>query len=217
MTGSSTPNVVAFDREGVRGYLHRPAAPAPRGVVLAHGASGDCASPILVATARAFSAACFAALRIDLPYRQRRPKGPPSPATAAQDRAGLKAAVLAMRETVAGDVLMGGHSYGGRQSTMLAAEEPQLAAGLVLLAYPLHPPGKPEQWRFQHFSQIKIPAIFVHGTRDPFGSIDEMRKAIAALPSPAQLIVVEGAGHLLGGDRFDPTALVKAALAGLQG
>ena len=212
MTAGSDPSVVPFDRAGVRGYLHCPAGPAPRGVVLAHGASGDCASPLLVVTAAAFSAAGFAALRCDLPYRQRRPKGPPSPATAAQDRAGLKAAVAAVREIVDGDVLMGGHSYGGRQSTMLAAEEPEVAAGLVLLAYPLHSPGKPDDWRFQHFPRIGIPAVFVHGTRDPFGSIDEMEKAIAALPTQERLIVVEGAGHDLGRGHFDPTALVEAAL-----
>ncbi|MBV9288828.1 MAG: dienelactone hydrolase family protein [Hyphomicrobiales bacterium] len=183
--------------------------------MLTHGASGDCASPLLVVTAAAFAAAGLTALRCDLPYRQRRPKGPPSPATAAGDRAGLKAAVAAVRELVEGDVLMGGLSYGGRQSTMLAAEAPEVAAGLVLLSYPLHPPGKPDDWRFQHFPRIRVPAVFVHGTRDPFGSIEEMKKAIAALPTQARLLVVEGAGHDLGRGRFDPTALVEAALASL--
>ena len=217
MTAGADPSVGAVDRNGVRGWLHRPATPGRRGIVLAHGAGGDCASPLLVATARAFAAAGLAALRIDLPYRQRRPKGPPSPATAAEDRAGLKAAVAALRDIVGAEVLMGGHSYGGRQSTMLAAEAPGVAAGLVLLAYPLHPPGKPEQWRFQHFSQIRVPAVFVHGTSDPFGSVDEMRKAVAALPRAARLIVVKGAGHDLGRGRFDPAAVVEAALAGMPG
>jgi len=78
---------------------------------------------------------------------------------------------------------------------MVAAEDSSLAAGLLLLSYPLHPPGKPAQLRTGHFPSLRTPALFVHGTRDPFGSVDELREAIKLIPAAARLQVVEGAGH----------------------
>ncbi|HTR66165.1 MAG TPA: alpha/beta family hydrolase, partial [Terriglobales bacterium] len=93
---------------------------------------------------------------------------------------------------------LGGHSYGGRQATMLCAEAPELADGLLLLSYPLHPPRKPEQLRTQHFPALRTPALFVHGTRDPFGSIEEMQSALKLVPGRTVLVRVEGAGHDLG-------------------
>ena len=89
-------------------------------------------------------------LRCNLPFRQTRPFGPPGPSDAARDRAGLKHAIIATKEIAGGRIFLGGHSYGGRQSSMLCAEEPALVAGLLLLSYPLHPPRKPEQQRTQH-------------------------------------------------------------------
>ena len=81
-----------------------------------------------------------------------------------------------MRRTVSGRLFLGGHSYGGRQSSMLCAEEPDLVSGLLLLSYPLHPPRKPEQQRTQHLPDLRTPTLFVQGTRDPFGSIAELSK-----------------------------------------
>lgn len=95
-------------------------------------------------------------------------------------------------------IFLGGHSYGGRQSSMLCAEEPDTASGLLLLSYPLHPPRKPEQQRTQHLPNLHTPAFFVHGTRDPFGSIAELQQAIKIIPGKTRLMVVEGAGHDLG-------------------
>ncbi len=92
--------IVPFEREDVSGFLHRPEGAASGGVVLTHGAGGNCNAPLLVAAAAAFSVAGFEALRIDLPFRQRRPKGPPSPAGAVADRAGLRLAVAALRAIV---------------------------------------------------------------------------------------------------------------------
>jgi predicted alpha/beta-hydrolase family hydrolase len=80
---------------------------------------------------------------------------------------------------------------------MLAAEEPNVADVLLLLSYPLHPPHKPEAPRTGHFGAIQIPALFVHGTRDTFGSIDEMRAALTLIPARTDLAEVEGAGHSL--------------------
>ena len=81
---------------------------------------------------------------------------------------------------------------------MLCADEAGLADGLVLLSYPLHPPRKPDQLRTQHFSRLQTPAIFVHGTRDPFGTIAEMEAALKLIPGKTLLLPVEGAGHDLG-------------------
>ena len=80
---------------------------------------------------------------------------------------------------------------------MLAAEEPHAADGLLLLSYPLHPPNKPQEPRTGHFGSIRIPALFVHGTRDTFGTDDEMRAALSLIPSRTDLAVVQGAGHSL--------------------
>jgi len=183
----------------VRGFLHTPDAPTGHGLVLTHGAGSNCNAPLLIAVAEAFCARGITVLRCDLPFRQARPHGPPFPAMAAQDRAGLARAVRALRGRVPGKVFLGGHSYGGRQSSMLAAEEPDLAAGLSLLSYPLHPPRRPEDLRTAHFPKLTTPALFVHGTRDPFGSVDEMRGALGLIAAPHELIAVEGAGHDLGG------------------
>ena len=202
--------VVPFDRPGVRGFLHRPDAENGDGLVLTHGAGGNCTMPLLVAAAEAFCAAGLSVLRCDLPFRQRRSKGPPSPSGAAADRAGLRAAVEALRELAPGRVFLGGQSYGGRQATMLAADEPDLVAALLLFSYPLHPPGKPERLRTEHFPRLNVPAMFVSGTADPFGAPEELRAAIALIPAPTKLIAIEGAGHDLKRGRFDLAAVVTA-------
>jgi predicted alpha/beta-hydrolase family hydrolase len=203
---------VRFAAEGVRGFLHEPDNAGGDGVVLTHGAGGNCNAPLLVAAAERFNAAGLHALRVDLPFRQRRPSGPPSPSTAAADRAGLKAAVMALRSVAPGRIILGGQSYGGRQATMLAADEPELVQALLLFSYPLHPPGKPERLRTEHFPRLSIPALFVHGTADPFGSIVELQQAVAAIPEPRQVMPIEGAGHDLKRGRFDLAAVAAAVL-----
>ena len=81
---------------------------------------------------------------------------------------------------------------------MLCAQEPGLVAGLLLLSYPLHPPRRPQQQRTEHFPDLHTPTLFVHGTRDPFGSIEELARAIKMIPAKTGLLTVEGAGHDLG-------------------
>ena len=78
---------------------------------------------------------------------------------------------------------------------MLAAEDPRAADGLLLLSYPLHAPGKPDQPRTAHFGKIETPALFIHGTRDPFGSIDELQAALPLIPARSELIQVDGGRH----------------------
>jgi predicted alpha/beta-hydrolase family hydrolase len=81
---------------------------------------------------------------------------------------------------------------------MLAADEQGVADGLLLLSYPLHPPGRPDRPRTEHLPRLRIPALFVHGTRDPFGSSEEMEAALKLIPAKTSLLRVEGVGHDLG-------------------
>jgi uncharacterized protein len=201
----------------VRGVLHRPAAAAGDSVVLAHGAGGDCGAPLLVDLATALAAAGLTVLRCDLPFRQARPSGPPPPGAAGRDREGLKNAVLAVRRVAPGRAYLGGHSYGGRQASLLAADEPELTAGLVLLAYPLHPPRRPEAPRTAHFPRLRVPTLFVHGARDPFGSLEEVRAALGLIPAPTTLVAVAGASHDLGGGRQPVADVVSRAVVDFVG
>jgi uncharacterized protein len=195
-------NTIAFSDDSfsppVRGFLHRPEHGPGAGLVLAHGAGSNSNSPLLIALAGAFAEGGFNVLRCDLPFRQNRSFGPPRPRDAERDRDGLRNAVAALRKSGCEQVFLGGHSYGGRQATMLCADEPELVPGLLLCSYPLHPPRKPDQLRVQHLPQLRVPAIFVHGTRDPFGSMDEMEAALKMIPAKTELLKVDGAGHDLG-------------------
>jgi len=187
----------------VRGWIHQPHDPRGDALILTHGAGGNCEAPLLVALAETFCGDGYTVLRCDLPFRQARRFGPPSPGNAERDRAGLRNGVAAMRKIMSGKsgdgkVFLGGHSYGGRQATMLCAEEPNLVSGLLLLSYPLHPPRKPEQLRTQHLPNLRTPSLFVHGTRDPFGSSEEIKKALQLIPAKSELMEVKDAGHDLG-------------------
>jgi len=182
----------------VRGFLHRSAHPNGDGLVLTHGAGSNCQAPLLIALAQTFTDAGFVVLRCDLPFRQDRSFGPPGPGDAKRDRAGLTNAIAAIKNLAGGRIFLGGHSYGGRQASMLCAEQPEEAVGLLLLSYPLHPPRKAEQLRTQHFFNLRTPALFVHGVSDPFGSIQEMQQALKIIPAKTKLLSVEGAGHDLG-------------------
>jgi len=110
---------------------------------------------------------------------------------------------------------VGGHSYGGRQATLLAAEDPNACDGLLLLSYPLHPPKKPEQLRTAHFPSLDVPAFFIHGTVDPFGSPEELAAAVKLIPSRTQIAFIEGAGHDLKRGKFDFDSLMIEPFARL--
>ncbi len=182
----------------VRGFLHSPANPNGDALILAHGAGSDSTAPLLAALGEIFAGHGFAVLRCDLPFRQERRTGPPFPGNAERDRAGLRNAIAALRKNVTGRIFLGGHSYGGRQATILCAAEPELASGLLLLSYPLHPPRKKEQLRIQHLPNLRTSSLFVHGTRDPFASVGEITDALRLIPAKTELMTVEGAGHDLG-------------------
>jgi predicted alpha/beta-hydrolase family hydrolase len=195
-TYSNVEHFAKHSEPAVRGFLHRPEKSRGDALVLTHGAGSNCQAPMLVAVANAFAEAGFTVLRCNLPYRQERSYGPPSPGGSARDREGLRKGVEALAELDSSNrAFLGGHSYGGRQASMLAAADPGLVEGLLLLSYPLHPPRKPAQLRTTHFPALRTRALFVHGSRDPFGTIEEMESALRLIPATTSLLPIEGSGH----------------------
>lgn len=149
----------------------------------------------MIAVAEAFRDAGWLTFRGDLPYRQERPTGPPL-RSSHPDREGIRRAAEELRTLVPGVPLcLAGHSYGGRQCSILAAEDPTVADALLLLSYPLHPPREPAKQRTEHFGKLRVPALFVHGTRDPFGSIAELEAAMRLIPAKTTLHPVDKAPH----------------------
>jgi predicted alpha/beta-hydrolase family hydrolase len=94
---------------------------------------------------------------------------------------------------------------------MVCAAQPGLADGLLLLSYPLHPPGKPDQLRTRHFADLTTPALFVHGSRDGFGSLLEMEAALKLIPAKTRLFSVQGSGHELNDKAGDLPGKILAA------
>lgn len=186
---------------------------APRGVVvLTHGAGGDRESLLLQQVCDEWARRGWLAVRYNLPYRRRRPKGPPS-GSAAGDRAGIVEAITLCRSLSDGPLIAGGHSYGGRQTSMVVAAGAAPVDLLTLFSYPLHPPGKPERPRTEHLPDIRVPTVFTHGTSDPFGTPGELRDAAALIAAPTEVVEITGARHDLRSKTFDVSALaVEAAL-----
>ncbi|ANI37826.1 alpha/beta hydrolase family protein [Mycolicibacterium vaccae] len=197
--------------DDIAGIAHHPDG-TPAGVVaLTHGAGGSRESPMLQALCDEWARRGWLAVRYNLPYRRRRPKGPPS-GSAATDMAGIVEAVAEVRDLADGPLIAGGHSYGGRLTSMTVADGLQLDA-LTLFSYPLHPPGKPERARTEHLPRISVPTVFTHGTADPFGTLDELRPAVALIPARTEIVEITGARHDLNSKKLDVPALaVDAAL-----
>jgi predicted alpha/beta-hydrolase family hydrolase len=196
----------------IAGVPHGPNGKARGAVVLTHGAGGSRESPLLKKICDEWARRGWLAVRYNLPYRQRRPKGPPS-GSAAKDQAGVVEAIALAHTLTKGPVIAGGHSYGGRMTSMVIAEQAAAVDVLTLFSYPLHPPGKPERARTDHLPRITVPTVFTHGTADPFGTLDELRPAAALIPAPTEIVEVTGARHDLGSRTLDVPALaVDAAL-----
>lgn len=163
----------------------------PGALLLAHGAGGDNDHPLFLALEAAL--APLPVERMQFPYRQAGKR--------AVDRAPV--AVEAVRQSATDLVrragcrpnrlVLGGRSFGGRMCS-LAVAEGLPAAGLVLLSYPLHPPGKPDRLRTEHFGDLRLPCLFVSGRKDAFGTPDELESATAAIPGPVTHLWVDG-GH----------------------
>lgn len=197
--------------DAIAGVPHAPAGEPAGIVLLTHGAGGSRESPMLVKICDQWAGRGWLAVRFNLPYRRRRPKGPPS-GSAAADQAGIVEAVALARSLTDGPVLAGGHSYGGRMTSMAVADGLAVDV-LTLFSYPLHPPGRPERARTEHLPRITAPTVFTHGTSDPFGTIAEVRAAAALIAAPTEVVEVTGARHDLGSKTLDVPALaVDAAL-----
>lgn len=182
--------------DAIAGVAHEPAGTATGTVLLTHGAGGNRDAPLLVALCEKWAQQGWLAIRYDLPFRRRRPTGPP-PSSAAADRAGIAEAIALAGTLTPGPVIAGGHSYGGRMTSMAAAAGAEVAV-LALSSFPLHPPGKPDRTRTGHFGAIRVPTVFTQGSRDPFGSLAELEAAAALVPAPTEIVAVDGAGHDLG-------------------
>ena len=197
----------------VRGFLHEPPQPNGEGLVLTHGAGANCQSKLLIALADAFADAGYFVLRCDLPFRQSRPHGPPFPAMAARDREGLRRAVDVLRSKTPDASFLAAILMADARAACSPLSSRSSSLDLLLLSYPLHPPRKPAELRTAHFPQLKTPSLFVHGGRDPFGSHDEMKAALALIPAQTMLLEIEGAGHELLGKKTEedlPSRIVQA-------
>ena len=177
----------------IDGVAHFPEGPWTGVVLLTHGAGGNRDGALLVALCDEWAARGRLAIRFNLPYRRRRPTGPPS-GSATADRAGVAEAIVAAHTLTDGPVIAGGHSYGGRMTSMVAADGADLDV-LALTSYPLHPPGKPERLRTEHLPDIAVPTVFTQGSSDPFGSIEELRAAAALVDAPTRIVEIAGARH----------------------
>lgn len=185
----------------------RPRIGSAGGVLLAPGAGSDRSHATLVALEAALTP--LPVVRIDFPYRKEGRKAP--------DRAPkLIASVVAEAEAFCADrgvaperLVLGGRSMGGRMCSMAVAEGLP-AAGLVLLSYPLHPPGKPEKLRTDHFAALDVPCLFVGGDRDPFGTPVELEEATSAIAGPVTHHWIPGGRHDVKGADDEITSVVTA-------
>jgi predicted alpha/beta-hydrolase family hydrolase len=176
-------------------------------LLLTPGAGSGRDQSTLVAVERALAPLPVA--RVDFPYRIAGRKAPDR-APVLIETVRTEATALAARAGVAPKrVLLGGRSMGGRMCT-LAVAEGLPAAGLVLISYPLHPPGRPDNDRSAHLPALMVPCLFVHGTSDPFGSPDELTAATATIAGRVTHVWIEGGRHdLKGADKDVAAAVVK--------
>jgi predicted alpha/beta-hydrolase family hydrolase len=191
---AAQPLTIAID-DAVRvsGLLQAP--PRPRACyVLAHGAGAGMTHPFLADVAAELCARGIATLRYQFPYMERGSKRPDQPGVAhAAVRAAVAHAVRLMPDV---PIFAGGKSFGGRMTSQAQALAPlPNVRGLVFLGFPLHPSGRPSQYRGEHLFDVKIPMLFLQGTRDRLAALDELEPFCAALGPRAALILFEGADH----------------------
>jgi len=163
-------------------------------VILAHGAGNDMQSPFLSAVHEGLAARGYVTVKFNFPYKERGGRAPDrAPVLEAAYRDVLQA-VRADPDIAAPRIVIGGKSMGGRMASHLAAQGADVA-GLLLLGYPLHPAGKPEQLRVAHLDRIRVPMLFVAGTRDALCDLELLRPTLKRLHAPVELHVVDGGDH----------------------
>jgi predicted alpha/beta-hydrolase family hydrolase len=164
------------------------------GILLAPGAGGSSESPAMAELAAFLEANGVAVQCMDFPYRlagRRRPDPPAVLEATVRERASAFAEQLGTRTDA---LVLGGRSMGGRICSQVVAERFP-AAGLALVSYPLHPPGRPERMRISHFPQLRVPCLFVSGTRDAFAAPDELEAATARIPGRVVHVWLKGGDH----------------------
>jgi uncharacterized protein len=208
---------IALDTGAATTALVYPSARAAAALILGHGAGAGQRSAFMVAFARALSALGVDIVTFNFLYaeqgRRLPDRGPALEACYRRVIADVRDRVASARQ----HLFIGGKSMGGRIATQVAAADRGLpVAGLVLLGYPLHPPGRPEQRRDAHLGAIGRPLLFVQGSRDTFGTPGELAPVLSALAAPSPTLhVVEGGDHSFKLSRKDPAAQ-EAAYAGAQ-
>lgn len=168
----------------------------PGAMLLFPGAGSASSHPSLVAIERAL--APLPVRRADFPYRRegrRAPDRPPKLLACVREEAALLAAEVGVAPN---RIVLGGRSMGGRMCSIAAADDLP-TAGLVLISYPLHPPGKPDSLRVEHFPRLTVPCLFISGTRDPFGTPEELERHAAAIPGAVTHVWIDGGRHDLKG------------------
>jgi uncharacterized protein len=185
-------------------------AATPQAMLLFPGAGSDRDHPSLVALEDAV--APLPVVRADFPYRREGRKSPDRPhklMACVRDEAAALAKGLGIDT---GGIVLGGRSMGGRMCSMVVAEGVE-AAGLVLISYPLHPPGKPDKLRVEHFAHLRVPCLFISGTRDPFGTPDELEAHTSSIPGPVTHVWIGGGRHELKGADDEIVAAVERWMA----
>jgi len=185
---------------------------APKALLLTPGAGSDRNQSTLLAIEAAVPK--LTVERIDFPYRLAGRKAPDRAPILIECVRRESAALVARAKCKPAALLLGGRSMGGRMCSMAVAEG-LAAAGLVLISYPLHPPGAPEKLRTAHLPMIAVPALFVHGTRDPFGTPEEVTMATATIAGPVTHVWIEGGRHDLKGRDDVVAAAVATWIRGL--
>ena len=178
--------------------VYRARTPGFATLILAHGAGAGQTHRYLVTSAESLGARGVNVVTFNFPYAEHG-RTRPDPATVLEST--WRAVIAWTRAALSPSRLFaGGKSMGGRIASQVVAADGASAgvAGLVFLGYPLHPPGKPEELRTRHFPSIGVPMLFIQGTRDPFGTPDELRPWLATSPAPAEIFVVEGGDHSFG-------------------
>lgn len=190
--------------------MSRPGVPGA--VLLAPGAGSDRNHRALLAIEGALTP--LPVERFDFPYRRegrRAPDRAPRLVAAVIEAA---AALVHQADVTPERVVLGGRSMGGRICSMAVAEGLP-AAGLVLVSYPLHPPGRPDRLRVAHLPALEVPCLFVSGTRDPFATPSELEEATAAIPAPVAHVWIDGGRHELKGAEDEVAEAVAAWVRGM--